>query len=108
MNAKFYHSVTKKSIILPPTTRNVERFLAHGTEQRNTLLTFFFHFLYRKKYIYSTLAVPTDQDGRMMNLNYNSEATKIFQENTSVKGIDIVGQAVVVKKGWMNIEIETE
>jgi len=82
--------------------------LARGTEQWNTLLTFFFHFLYRKKYIYSTLAVPTDQDGRMMNLNYNSEATKIFQENTSVKGIDIVGQAVVVKKGWMNIEIETE
>ena len=37
----------------------VERSLAHGTEQRNTLLTFFFHFLYRKKYIYSTLAVPT-------------------------------------------------
>ena len=67
-----------------------------------------FYFLYRKKYIYSTLAVPTDKDGRMMNLNYNSEATKIFQENTSVKGIDIVGQAVVVKKGWMNIEIETE
>ena len=50
----------------------------------------------------------TNQDGRMMNLNYNSETTKIFQENTSVKGIDIVGQAVVVKKGWMNIEIETE
>ena len=49
-----------------------------------------------------------NQDGRMMNLNYNSEATKIYQENTSVKGIDIVGQAVVVKKGWMNIEIETE
>ena len=44
---------------LPPTTGNVERFLARGTEQRNTLLTFFFHFLYRKKYIYSTLAVPT-------------------------------------------------
>ena len=50
----------------------------------------------------------TNQDGRMMNLNYNNEATKIYQENTSVKGIDIVGQAVVVKKGWMNIEIETE
>ena len=50
----------------------------------------------------------TNQDGRMMNLNYNSEATKIYQENTSVKCIDIVGQAVVVKKGWMNIEIETE
>ena len=50
----------------------------------------------------------TNRDGRMMNLNYNSEATKIYQENTSVKGIDIVGQAVVVKKGWMNIEIETE
>ena len=50
----------------------------------------------------------TNQDGRMMNLNYNSEAIKIYEENTSVKGIDIVGQAVVVKKGWMNIEIETE
>ena len=50
----------------------------------------------------------TNQDGRMMNLNYNSEATKIYQENTGVKGIDIVGQAVVVKKGWMNIKIETE
>jgi hypothetical protein len=44
---------------LPPTTGNVKRFLAQCTEQRNTLLTFFFHFLYRKKYIYSTLAVPT-------------------------------------------------
>ena len=49
-----------------------------------------------------------NRGGKRMNLNYNSEATKIFQENTSVKGIDIVGQAVVVKKGWMNIEIETE
>ena len=67
---KFLLQDIKRNKILPPTTRNVERFLAHGTEQRNTLLTFFFHFLYRKKYIYSTLAVPTDQDGRMMNLNY--------------------------------------
>ena len=50
----------------------------------------------------------TNQDGRMMNLNYNSEATKIFQENTSVKGIDIVGQEIAMKKGRTNIEIETE
>ena len=49
-----------------------------------------------------------NREGKRLNLNYNSEATKIYQENTSVKGIDIVGQAVVVKKGWMNIEIETE
>ena len=49
-----------------------------------------------------------NRGGKRMNLNYNSEDTKIYQENTSVKGIDIVGQAVVVKKGWMNIEIETE
>ncbi len=56
---KFLLQDIKRNKILPPTTRNVERFLAHGTEQRNTLLTFFFHFLYRKKYIYSTLAVPT-------------------------------------------------
>ena len=49
-----------------------------------------------------------NREGKRLNLNYNSEATKIYQENTSVKGIDIVGQAVVVKKGWLNIEIETE
>ena len=49
-----------------------------------------------------------NREGKRLNLNYNSEATKIYQENASVKGIDIVGQAVVVKKGWMSIEIETQ
>ena len=50
----------------------------------------------------------TNQDGRMMNLKYNGGATKVGQEGASVGGIGVVGEAVVVKKGWMNIEIETE
>jgi len=45
LNAKFYHSVTKKSIILPPTTRNVERSLAFGT--RGTENTHYFYTLHR-------------------------------------------------------------
>jgi len=53
-----------------------------------------------------------NESGSMRNKKHNNEATKIYQKNggikASVKGIDIVGQAVVVKKGWMNIEIETE
>ena len=49
-----------------------------------------------------------NQDGKELNLNYNSEATKIYQDNGSMKDMDIVGQAVEVQKGWMNIEIETE
>ena len=49
-----------------------------------------------------------NQDGKKLNLNYNSEATKIYQDNGGMKDMDIVGQAVEVQKGWMNIEIETE
>ena len=40
-----------------------------------------------------------NQDGKKLNLNYNSEATKIYHENVGVKGIEIVGMAVLVKKG---------
>ena len=43
----------------------------------------------------------TNQDGRMMNLNYNSEATQIYQENSGMRDMDIVGMAVLVKKGLM-------
>ena len=43
----------------------------------------------------------TNQDGRMMNLNYNSEATKIYHEQGGMRGKDIVGMAVLVKKGLM-------
>ena len=42
-----------------------------------------------------------NQDGKKLNLNYNSEATKIYQNNGGVKGIEIVGMAVLVKKGLM-------
>ena len=49
-----------------------------------------------------------NEDGKKLNLNYNSEATKIYQDNGSMKDMDIVSQAVEVQKGWMNIEIETE
>ena len=43
----------------------------------------------------------TNQDGRMMNLNYNSEATQIYQENSGMRDINVVGMAVLVKKGLL-------
>ena len=42
-----------------------------------------------------------NRDGKRINLNYNSEATQIYQENGKMRGIDIVGMAVLVKKGLM-------
>ena len=42
-----------------------------------------------------------NREGKRLNLNYNSEATKIFQENGGIRGMDIVGIAVLVKKGLM-------
>ena len=42
-----------------------------------------------------------NREGKKLNLNYNSEATKIYHENVGVKGIEIVGMAVLVKKGLM-------
>ena len=42
-----------------------------------------------------------NQDAKKLNSNYNSEATKIYQDNSGVKGIEIVGMAVLVKKGLM-------
>ena len=38
-----------------------------------------------------------NRDGKRMNLNYNSEATQIYQENSGMRGMDIVGMAVLVK-----------
>ena len=42
-----------------------------------------------------------NEKGRMKNLNHNSEATKIYQEQGGMRGIDIVGMAVLVKKGLL-------
>ena len=42
-----------------------------------------------------------NQDAKKLNSNYNSEATRIYQDNSGVKGIEIVGMAVLVKKGLM-------
>ena len=42
-----------------------------------------------------------NRDGKRMNLNYNSEATQIYQENIGMRDMDIVGMAVLVKKGLM-------
>ena len=39
--------------------------------------------------------------GRMKNLKKNSEATKIYHKNGGIKGTNIVGMAVVVKKGLL-------
>ena len=42
-----------------------------------------------------------NRNGKRMNLNYNSEATQIYQENSGMRDMDIVGIAVLVKKGLM-------
>ena len=42
-----------------------------------------------------------NRDGKRMNLNYNSEATQIYPEQGGINGKDIVGMAVLVKKGLM-------
>ena len=34
-----------------------------------------------------------NRDGKRMNLNYNSEATQIYQENSGMRDMDIVGMA---------------
>ena len=42
-----------------------------------------------------------NRDGKRMNLNYNNEATQIYQENSGIRDMDIVGTAVLVKKDLM-------
>ena len=42
-----------------------------------------------------------NEDGKKLNLNYNSEATQIYQEQGGIRGKDIVGMAVLVRKGLM-------
>ena len=42
-----------------------------------------------------------NKNGRMHNIKHNHEATKIYQKNGGVRGMDIVGMAVVVKKGLL-------
>ena len=39
--------------------------------------------------------------GWMKNLKKNFEATKIYHKNGGIKGMNIVGMAVVVKKGLL-------
>ena len=42
-----------------------------------------------------------NEKGRMDKLKSNDEATKIYQEQGGMRGIDIVGMAVLVKKGLL-------
>ena len=42
-----------------------------------------------------------NEKGRIDKLKNNDEATKIYQEQGGMRGIDIVGMAVVVKKGLL-------
>ena len=42
-----------------------------------------------------------NENGRMKNIKHNHEATKIYQKNGGIKGMDIVGMAVIVKKGLL-------
>ena len=42
-----------------------------------------------------------NRDGKRMNFNYNSEVTQIYQENSGMRDMDVVGIAVLVKKGLM-------
>ena len=42
-----------------------------------------------------------NENGLMKNLKNNFEATKIYQKNSGIKGMVIVGMAVVVKKGQL-------
>ena len=42
-----------------------------------------------------------NEDGKKLNLNYNSEATQIYQEQGGIRSKDIVGMAVLVRKGLM-------
>ena len=42
-----------------------------------------------------------NQNGLMKNLKHNLEATKIYLKNGGIKDMDIVGMAVVVKKGLL-------
>ena len=42
-----------------------------------------------------------NQNGLMKNLKKNFEATKIYHKNGGIKGMNIVGMAVVVKKGLL-------
>ena len=42
-----------------------------------------------------------NENGLMKNLKKNFEATKIYHKNGGIKGMNIVGMAVVVKKGLL-------
>ena len=42
-----------------------------------------------------------NEKGRMKNLKSNNEATKIYKEQGGMRGIDIMGRAVLVKKGLL-------
>jgi len=42
-----------------------------------------------------------NKKGRMKNLKKNFEVTKIYHKNGGIKGMNIVGMAVVVKKGLL-------
>ena len=48
-----------------------------------------------------------NKKGRMKNLKKNFEATKIYHKNGGIKGMNIVGMAVIVKKGLLKLDITT-
>ena len=48
-----------------------------------------------------------NENGLIKNLKNNFEATKIYQKNSGIKGMVIVGMAVVVKKGLLKLDITT-
>ena len=48
-----------------------------------------------------------NENGLMKNLKNNFEATKIYHKNGGIKGMNIVGMAVVVKKGLLKLDITT-
>ena len=48
-----------------------------------------------------------NENGLMKNLKNNFEATNIYHKNGGIKGMNIVGMAVIVKKGLLKLDIIT-
>ena len=48
-----------------------------------------------------------NENGLMKNLKNNFEATNIYHKNGGIKDMNIVGMAVIVKKGLLKLDITT-
>ena len=48
-----------------------------------------------------------NENGLIKNKKHNNEATKIYQKNGGIKGMNIVGMATLVKKGLLKLDITT-